>query len=100
MLEEKLVGLRAELIDEESVEILCFGRSSVAATIGTKSGPVASPIIDYEITGDNLIIIGRLFPIIWENIEFGKGIITVDRNGKNAIYKITRKESCNKEPSY
>ncbi len=97
MLEQELDGLRAELIDDESVEVFSFNGSSIAATLGTKSGPVTAPIVDYEVTGINSIIIRGLFPIIWENIEFNEGFIRVKRNGSNATYKTTKRENASKK---
>ena len=92
MLEKELDGMRAELIDDESVEVFSFGGSSIAATFGSKSGPVAAPIIDYEVTGTNSIIIRGLFPIIWENIEFNVGYLKVKRNGCDVTYKTTKRD--------
>jgi hypothetical protein len=90
MLNKKLDGLRAELADNDSVEVLSFNDGSITATLGVKNGPVTAPILEYKITGDNSLIIQGGFEITWENVEFSGKFINVVRNGKLAMYNITK----------
>lgn len=90
MLREKLKGLRAELESESNVEVLSFHEFSVSATLGTKDGPVTAPILEYKVTSSDSLVIEGLFPIIWENIEFGNGTISVVRNGEVATYNASK----------
>ncbi len=89
MLKGKLEGLRLSIVDETIIEDLGFSGDSVIATIGTKDGAVCAPILDYEITGnDSLVIDKESFNIQWNQIEFGDDTITVIRNDAPTLYKI------------
>lgn len=72
MLAEKLNGLKVVLDHEELVEVLQFGDDMISATLGVKDGPVTAPLLKYNVTSDNSLIIRGLFDIIWNNIEFKK----------------------------
>lgn len=89
MLKGKLEGLRLSIVDENIIEDLGFSGDSVIATIGTKDGAVCAPILDYEITGkDSLVIDKESFNIKWSQIEFAGDTITVIRNDSPTVYKI------------
>lgn len=88
MLLDRLEGKKFDLISKDLVETLTFKDNHVSATLGVKNGPLTAPVLQCTVTSDNSLIIKGLFPIIWNNIEFGEGIITVQRNGEYAEYKI------------
>lgn len=89
MLKGKLEGLKLSIVDENIIEDLDFSGDSVIATIGTKDNAVCAPILDYEITGnDSLVIDKESFNIQWNQIEFGVDTITVIRNDVPTVYKI------------
>jgi len=90
MLNKKLDGLQAELVDNERVETLSFNGGSISATLGVKNGAVTAPILEYKITGESSLEISGIFSIKWENIEFEENRINVARNGEHVVYKITK----------
>lgn len=89
MLKEKLLGLSVSLIDESIVETFSFVSDHLAATIGTKGGPVCAPILSFEIVGPrSLHIVGQGFRISWDQGEIGPERLSVWRNGIPALYRI------------
>jgi hypothetical protein len=90
MLSEELDGLRAELESKDTVEVFSFRENSILATLGTRDGPVTAPILEYKVTSNSSLIVQGKFPVIWENLEFSTGYITVQRNGKKATYKTSK----------
>ncbi|MBU2714351.1 hypothetical protein [Zooshikella harenae] len=94
MLKEKLDGLRLSLIDEQNIEDLGFSGDTVISTIGSKGGAVCAPVLEFEVTGtDSLVIDKGNFNIQWSQIEISKNTVSVHRNGKAAVYKIVSKLS-------
>jgi len=91
MLEEKLKGLRAELVDDEFVTVYSFSNSSnhLSAVIGIKDGPLAGPLYNYKVINESSILIddGSSSPIKWESIEFAPNLLTVTCNGKKTTYQ-------------
>lgn len=89
MLKEKLEGLRLSIIDDTRVENLHFVGDTVVTTIGTKDGPLCGPILDYEVTGpDALVIDFDGAPIRWSHIEIGDQTVSVVRNGVKTSYRV------------
>lgn len=103
MLKDKLLGLSVSLIDESIVEIFRFASDHLAATIGTKGGPVCAPILALEIVGPvSLRIVGQGFRISWDQVEIGPERLSVRRNGIPAQYRIDRQSvgpDCREEPA-
>ena len=94
MLKEELEGLNLSIIDEALIEDLGFTGNSVTATIGTKVGPVCAPLLEYEVTGnDSLVIDKESFNIQWNKIELKEDTVDVIRNGAPAVYKVVSKQS-------
>ena len=94
MLKNELEGLKLSIIDETSIEDLGFSGDSVIATIGTKDGPVCAPLLEYEITGnDSLVIDKESFNIQWSQIELKEDTIAVIRNGTPTEYKVISRPS-------
>ena len=92
MLKDELEGLRLSIVDETIIEDLGFSGDSVIATIGTKNGAVCAPVLDYEVTGnDSLVIDKESFNIQWSQIEFREDTVAVIRNEAPAEYKIVSK---------
>lgn len=94
MLEEKLKGLRAELIDDEIVTVYSFSNSSnhLSAVIGIKDGALAGPLYRYEVINESSIIIddGTSSTIKWDSIEFAHNQLTVTCNGIKTTYQTSK----------
>ena len=57
------------MIHDEIIEELGFIGDQVVATMGSRTGPVCGPILDYEVTSENSILIDReQFNIAWEQL--------------------------------
>lgn len=92
MLKEKLDGLSLTIIDDTIVENLLFRVDQVIATIGVQNGYVCGPILEFEITGEDSLVIDKTnFNIVWELIKFEENIVSVIRNGTAAQYDIVSK---------
>jgi len=98
MLKDKLEGLRLSIVDDAIIEDLGFSDDSVIATIGTKDGAVCAPILNYEITGDDSLVIDKeSFNIQWKQIEFRGETIMVIRNDAPTVYKIVSRSVATKK---
>ena len=87
-----LDGMRVSIIHDERTENFTFLDEKVVATLGSKDGPVCGPILSYEFTSENSILIGKgQFNIEWEGIDVEENIISVLRNGVPTIYQIISK---------
>jgi len=94
MLKSELKGLTLSIVDDSIIEDLSFSDDSVTATIGTNDGAVCAPVLNYEITGDDSLLIDKeSFNIEWQKIEFGGNTITVIRNDAPAVYRIVSRPS-------
>lgn len=99
MLKGKLEGLGLSIVDEKIVEDLRFSDDFVVATIGSKDGAVFAPILDYEITGsDSLVIDKEHLNIKWSRIEFSDDTIAVIRDDEPTVYKIISRPGTRKLP--
>ncbi|WP_226668054.1 hypothetical protein [Microbulbifer aggregans] len=89
MLKKDLQRCKFSVLDEKRVENFTFSGEIICATIGMKNGPVCAPVLKYEITGsDSLVIDKEDFNIQWTNIEFKGNTLSVVRNGVPTEYKI------------
>ena len=89
MLKEKLHGLSLSIIDDTIVENLLFSVDQVIATIGVQNGYVCGPILEFEITGEDSLVIDKTnFNIVWEIIKFEENVVSVIRNGTPTHYEI------------
>ncbi|WP_149981176.1 hypothetical protein [Pseudoalteromonas rhizosphaerae] len=89
MIKNKLEGLMLSIIDDTRIEDFCFTDNFVIATIGIKDGPIYAPVLDYEITGDESLIIDKdSFNIEWKQVVFEGNTISVIRNNKPALYRV------------
>lgn len=97
-MQNELDGLRVSIIHDEIIEDLGFLGDQVVATLGSKTGPVCGPILDYEVTSENSILIDKeQFNIAWEEINVEEDKISVLRNGIPTIYKIVSKPEVEKK---
>lgn len=91
MLEQKLKGLRIELISDDVVSTYAFSNSDnyVSATIGVKNGPLAGLLYQYDIIDDASIIIygDSSSSIKLEAMEFGLNELSLICNGNREIYR-------------
>ncbi len=71
---EKLAGAELVLQDEHAVEHFRFGAADdgVAATLGTRGGPVCTPLLRYLVTDDAKVQFSdhRSILFVWEQVEF------------------------------
>lgn len=89
MLKNQLVGLKLSIVDEHIIENLSFYDDSISSTLGSVNGAVCAPILQFKIIAkDALVIDENGFNIQWNNIEINQHSISVNRNGKQAQYKI------------
>lgn len=91
MLLDTLNGLTLKLIDDDIIEEWSFSEGLISATMGSINGPVTAPILKFNITGNDSLIIKGLFPIIWDKIEFSQRHVKVNRNSEPAVYEIKEK---------
>ena len=94
MLEDKIKGLRVELISDEIVEVYSFSSTSdnVAVTIGTKEGPLCGPLYQYKIISETSLMIydESSSRFKWEAIEFGHNEMTVSSKDRKITYQTSK----------
>lgn len=82
---------RIELVSDTLVNSFCFrATGQVAATIGTKDGPLAAPLFDYRVVSQDSIEIvgfdGRIER--WTGIRVEGDLLHVERDGQRAVFTI------------
>ena len=92
-LREILAGSQLVRLDDEAVEQLWFhlGDNGVAATLGTRNGPVCAPILQYTVTDDGKVQFSDHHSILftWESVELLDGVLIAKCNQRVHRYTFT-----------
>ena len=93
----RLNGLYLRLIDEHTVEELSFNENGlVAATFGTKGGPICAPLLYWSLSKKGVLRItgdGGVSLPDWTAIGFVKGEVWVRSEEKIEKYTIVKRQS-------
>lgn len=94
MLKGKLEGLKLSIVDDVIVEDIVFSGDLITSTIGIRDGAICAPILTFEVTGDDSLVIDKEhFNIKWKQVSIMEDIMSVIRNGKPTVYKIVSRPS-------
>ena len=80
-LRSALAGAKLSLLDEHAIQNFSFSEegNGVAATLGTRGGPVCAPGLWYRVLDDGAVELtgGEALSYRWEQVELQDGILTV-----------------------
>ena len=84
-----------ELVDDEKYEVFRFNQDGfVAATLGTRNGPLTAPLLHWRIKGDHLIISFQPHSGVYADLHTPRrdgNLLTVQRNPSGeSRYRITQ----------
>ena len=85
------LGRRLALISETDIETYRFQPAGhVAATLGTKNGPVCAPILAYSVlSADSIRLVhGDDVAITWTNIEIDGDVLRAECEGRVKTFRI------------